>query len=189
MRGKLVTLGGMVVCLLCVAMIGQTLSQQGEGGGRNRQGRRNFDPQLVRQRMVERIMASLRATEAEAPAIKTKLEKVVALQSDLTSRGGRFGLGGRFGRRGGQGDGRGDGQQARPPSNAPPSELANARRQLQQALRPDSAADNDEIIKSLTVYRSARDKQQKELDQARKDLAKLLNKRQEAQLVVMGYVQ
>ena len=182
MRGKLITYGGMVACLLCVALIGQTLSQQRQGGGQNRQGRRNYDPQQARQRTVEWVMDRLRAAEAQAPAIKTQLEKVVALQGDLTSRGGRFG------RRGGQGGGRAGGQQARPPANAPQSELAKARRQLQQVLRPDSAADDDKISENLKGYRTARDKQQKQLDQARKDLAKLLNKRQEAQLVVMGYV-
>src|SRR5205814_3579173 len=71
------------------------------------QGRGNFDPAQMRERMMNRIKEQLGATDDEWKAISPKVEKVMTAQRE--SRGGGFGFGGGGFGGGGRGGGGGGG--------------------------------------------------------------------------------
>ena len=98
-------------------------------------GRRggNFNPEEFRQRMNERLKASLKVTDDEWAAIQPLIEKVQAKQRD--AMGGRFGGFGRGpGGPGGPGGGGGGGGTSRP-GRVLPRATRYARRWKVKALR------------------------------------------------------
>jgi len=133
-----------------------------------------------RQRMAERMKATLKVNDEEWSAIQPLIEKVMAKQREATG-GGRFGGGPG---RGGPGGGGGD--QGRPQGNHPQDlPAADA---LRTALESEGTPAAD-IKAKLEALREARKKATAELEQAREDLRKVLTQRQEATLVLMGILQ
>ena len=149
---------------------------RGEGPG----GPRNFDPEQMRQRMMERMKETLGATDEEWKALSPKLEKVMTAQREARFGGMGFGPGGGRGPFGG-GPGGPPGSQ----DTANLSPLAKATNDLRTTL-DDKSASAEDIGKKLTALRQAREKAREDLAKAQKDLRELLTQRQEATLVMMG---
>jgi len=189
---------GLVVAgFFSVVLIDQLQSQQGGGPGQGAQGRgrgpgqggMRFDPQQFQQRMMERMKEVLAAGDDEWKVIEPRLSAVMTLSREVNNRGGMmrmFGRGGRGGRggpggRGGDRGGQGENQQ-------PQSDIEKSTQALQTLLdaeKPNPA----QIKKVLTALRTAREKSKQKLVKAQKNLSMVLSVRQEAQLVLMGYLQ
>ena len=147
-------------------------------------GRRgNFNPEEFRQRMNERLKASLKVTDDEWAAIQPLIEKVQAKQRD--AMGGRFGGFGRGpggpGGPGGAGGGGGGGDQPARPGAAESDAL-------RKALESESTS-SDDLKAKLNAVREQRKKSASELASAREDLRKVLTVRQEAALVAAGILE
>lgn len=160
----------------------------GGGGG----GRRGGTPEQFRQRMIERLKTSLKASDEEMTVIQPLVEKVFAKQREAAA-GNRFGGGG-----GGPRPPRGGGD--RPPGESPDGagpERRNWRggggetpeaQALRDALDKDGTPPS-EITAKLTALREQRKKAAAELASAREDLRKVLTVRQEAVLVQTGLLE
>lgn len=170
---------------LAAAMLSVTngLAQQGPGGPGG-QGRGNFDPEQMRQRMMERYKEQLDVqNDAEWKVIEERVGKVLEARR---SAGGGFGGPMMMGRRGGgpggdQGGQGGQGGDRRARFGGEPNPDAEA---LQKAI--EAKASNDEIKAKLAKYRESRKERQAKLTQAQDELRKLLSVRQEATAVMMG---
>jgi hypothetical protein len=166
---------------------GQLSAQQDRGGGRG-----NFDPEQMRQRMMERYREQLEVkNDDEWKLIEVRVEKVMEARRDLGRAGfggpGAFGFGGRRpqggdggeGRRGGGGGG-GD-QQGRRGFGGEPNPDAEA---LQKAIEAKAPA--DELKAKMATYRESRKASQAKLETAQAELRKVLTVRQEATSMMMG---
>ncbi len=164
---RTVVLGGVVACLIATTTF--TVAQ--DRGGRG--GRGGFDPSQFRERMLEQMQEQLEFSDEEWKAVSPLVQDVMEKQQDNFRGGFRF-----FGGRGPGGDrgGRGRGGFGEPD---PATEA------LMDVLENEDAS-ADSIQAKLTVLRDARKKQEKELQAAREKLRKVLNLRQEAQLVLFG---
>ncbi len=178
--------------LACVAMgLCWTSSLQAQ---QERQGRGNFDPEQMRQRMMERYREALEIkSDDEWKAIEPRVTKVMDARRDVGFPGGGFfgrgGPGGPGGRRGGGDGGTGGGgggdQGGRPRGfGGEPNPDAEA---LQKAI--EAKASNDEIKTKLAKYRESHKTKEANLAKAQDDLRKVLNVRQEASAVLMGLLQ
>lgn len=152
-----------------------------------------------RQRMAERIKAQLKVSDDEWTVIQPLLEKVG--EKLMASRGGGFGGPGGFGgnrgggRRGGdnnaggnqpatadnnnQGGDRGQRREGGPRGGSPETQA------LAATLADDNSTVND-VKAKLQAVRDQRKQAATELAQAREELRKVLNMRQEAALVMDG---
>lgn len=148
--------------------------QRGQDGQDGGQGRPNFDPAAMQERMLSQLRTRLDVTDdAEWKLISDK----VLVVSDLrrASGGGFGGFGGFGGMRGGQG-----GQNnARAGRTSNPE--ADALNQAVQDKLPDA-----EIKSRLTRLREARKINDEKLAKAQEDLRAVLSVRQEATLVMIG---
>ncbi len=169
-----VVVGLAVVGLLASVWIGQALSQE-EAPAAER--RRRFDPERMRQMILERIKENLGATDEDWKVLKPKVEKVQTLSRQARGGGG---MGMFFGRRRRRPAGEGEA--------APTRELSAVEKKVQelQTLLENEEAKPEEITKKLTALREAREKAKQKLAKAQKQLRELLSVRQEAQLVLMG---
>lgn len=183
-----------VVALLAIVWIGQALSQEGGQQRPAREGRaqqrRQWNPERMRQRMLERVKEALSAadkemTEEEWKILQPKIVKVQTLSGQTTGMGGMARMGRR---RPGGGE--------RPAEGAEPTrkltdvekmaqDLQKSAQQLQAAL-DNKDAKLGEIKQKLTALRAAREKVKQESAKAQKALRDILTLRQEAQLVLMG---
>jgi hypothetical protein len=160
--------------------------QRGQGRG---QGGGNFDPEQMRQRMMDRYKEQLEVKdEAEWKLISDRIEKVTAARREIGFGGGfgGFGRGGRGGPGGGGGGGGGgqggdNAQAVRRAFGGEPSPEAEA---LQKAI--DAKASADEIKAKLAKVREARKDKEAKLEKAQDDLRKVLTVRQEASAVLAG---
>ncbi len=149
------------------------------------QGRQGFDPEQMRQRMMERYQEALGVSSAEWTAIEPLVTSVMEKQRAAGGGGRGFAFGGRGGRGGqggpgGQGGGQaGGGRGGRGGGGEPSPEVAA----LEAAIEAGDAAG---IKAKLADYRVSRKKAAAELQQARESLRKVLTAKQEAQLVLMG---
>jgi hypothetical protein len=149
------------------------------------QGRGNFDPEQMRQRMLERFKERLEVkSDDEWKIISERIEKVMTAQRE-TRMGGFGGFGG--GRRGGGGGdnaggdtnnnggrrNRGGGGESSPEVEA-----------LQKAI--DDKASNDDIKTKLAKVRDSQKDKEAKLVKAQDELRKVLSVRQEATAVLMG---
>ena len=149
-------------------------------GGGGRQGRGNFDPAQMQQRMMERFKEVLEVTdEAEWKAIEPRVQKVMDLRRESLSGMGR----GMFGRgpRGGDNPPGGDQGQRRGGMFGAPSPEADA---LQKAI--DSKASKAELKAALEKYVASRKAKQADLEKAQAALRELLTPRQEAIATLNG---
>lgn len=183
------------MCRLATAGEAAGKAEKGEAGAKaegrqGRGGRGNFDPEQMRQRMIDNYKEQLGMTDEEVKAIMPKIEKVQQLQRDSRSGGFPFGFGGPgggpggFGGRGGDRGGRGGDRQGDQPQSA----VAKATSDLRTAVQ-DKAASADDISKKLTALRQAREKAKSDVAAAQKDLRELLTQKQEAALVLMGILE
>ncbi len=141
------------------------------------QGRGNFDPEQMRQRMMERYREQLGVkNDDEWKLIEQRIQKVMEAQRDLRSMSG-FG----FGRRPG---GQADDNANRRRFGGEPSPEADA---LQKAIESNAPA--DQIKAKLTSFREARKAKEAKLAAARDDLKKVLTSKQEAQAVLVGLLE
>lgn len=155
------------------------------------QGRGNFDPEQMRQRMMERYRESLEIkSDDEWKAIEPRITKVMDARREVGFPGGfgrgGFGGGGRRGgdgAAGGGGGGGNDGGRARGfgPEPSPEAEA------LQKAI--EAKASSDDIKAKLAKYRESRKTKEANLVKAQDDLRKVLTVRQEASAVLMGLLQ
>ncbi len=160
--------------LAAAALIWTGISMAQERGGR-------WDPERMRQMMMERMQESLGAADEEWQVIGPRLEKVMTLSR--RTRGGRA-MGALFGggRRGGP---------TRPDEGGPEQEqsaVEKAAEQLQSVLEGE-AAEAARIKQALSAYRAAREEAHQELAKAQQELKEVLTVKQEAQLVLFGMLQ
>lgn len=149
-------------------------------GGGARQGRGNFDPAQMQQRMLERTKEVLEVTdETEWKAMEPMVQKVMDLRRQSFSGMGR-GMMGR-GPRGGDNPPGGDQGQRRGGMFGTPNPEADA---LQKAI--DSKASKAEMKAALEKYQASRKTSQAALEQAQADLRKVLTTRQEAIATLNG---
>ncbi|MFM8359454.1 MAG: hypothetical protein ACKOET_12975, partial [Verrucomicrobiota bacterium] len=167
------------------------LTAQEAGGDQNSppQGRRNrgggpgggpgnWDPEQMRQRMMERYREQLGVKDdAEWKLISERIEKVNEVRRD-TLRGG---LGMMFGGRGGPGGPGGPGGGGGRGWGGEPNPDADA---LQKAIEANAPA--DEIKAKLAKYRASVKARDEKLAKAQDDLKEVLSLKQEAQAVLMG---
>src|SRR5437762_6616283 len=129
------------------------------------QGRGNFDPAQMRQRMMENFKERFEVTsDAEWKIISERIEKVLDAQRE-TRIGGGFGRFGGGPRRGG-GDGGGGGDNAGRPGNRPnpfAAENPNADA-LQKAV--EGKASSDELKTKLTKLRESLKEKEANLNNA-----------------------
>ena len=176
------TLAGIAAAL--VAGPQSIAQQQGQGGGQERPGRGNFDPEQMRQRMMERYREQLEIkSDDEWKIIEERVVKVNEARRDAGSGRGGFAMmrpnrGGGDGQGGGQGGNRGGG-----PGGFGGPQLPEAE-DLQKAI--DAKASADDIKAKLNKYREARKAKQANLTKAQDELRKVLSVRQEATAVLMG---
>jgi len=155
----------------------------GAPGGRP--GRGNWDPEQMRQRMMERVREQLAVKDdAEWSVIESRIKKIsdsrFGMGRGMGGPGGPGGPGGQGapGGQGGQGgpggrQGRGGFGQANPDAEV-----------LQSAL--DSGASADDIKVKLTAYRAAAKVKEVQLEKAQDELRQLLSVKQEARAVLLG---
>jgi hypothetical protein len=177
---KSAVLGGIAAVLLSGAT--QAFAQQ------ERPNRGNFDPEQMRQRMMERYKEQLAVKdEGEWKIIQERIEKVTEARREVGAGGG-FGMG--FGgRRGGGGPGGGGdnagGGGARPGGGGGlRGEASPEAAALQKAI--DSKAPADEIKQKLAKLREARKEKEAKLEKTQEDLRKVLSVSQEASAVLLG---
>ena len=173
---------------------GQQGGQAGQGG---RGGFGNFDPEQMRQRMMERYQEQLGASNEEMKVIGPLLTDV--MEKQRAASGSRFGGMGMMmmmrGARGGAPGGDqarnaerdqrgGDQANARPRGNRFGPEPDPAVAALQQAIESNAPA--SELKTKIAAVQAVREKAQSELDAAKKKLRAVLTTKQEAQLTLAG---
>jgi len=154
----------------------------GQGGPGGRQGRGNWDPEQMRQRVMERIREQLAIKDdAEWGLIEARIKKITDSRMGMGRWFGGFGggPGGGPGGTGGSG-GPGGGRQGRSGFGQPNPD-AEA---LQMAL--DSGASADDVKAKLSAYRAAAKQKEAQLEKAHDELRALLSVKQEARAVLLG---
>jgi hypothetical protein len=164
-----------------VLCLGETrVAAQQQDQRPQRQGRGNFDPEEMRQRMMENYREQMGVKDdAEWKLIEQRIEKVNAARREAGTAAfgaGAFGAG----RRGGRGPG-GDGGGPRGGFRGASNPEVDA---LQKAISSNASA--DEIKQKLAKLREARKEKEAKLEQAQDDLRKVLSVRQEAVAVLNG---
>jgi hypothetical protein len=144
------------------------------------QGRGNFDPEQMRQRMMERYKEAMEVkNDAEWKLIEERITKVSEARREVGFGGRGMMMGGRRG--GGPG---GDQAGGRGGSGAEANPEADA---LQKAL--EAKASTEEIKAKLSKFREARKTKEANLAKAREELKKVLTVRQEASAVMLGLLE
>jgi hypothetical protein len=152
----------------------------------------NFDPEQMRQRMMERAREQLGVTnDDEWKIVSERLEKVMTARRDASSGFGGFGRGpGGGGRRGG-GDnataGGGNGGNGGGRRGGFFGEEPQEAKDLRAAIEAKAPA--DEIKAKLDKYRAYKKSKEADLAKAQEKLKEVLNARQEASAVLAGYLQ
>lgn len=198
---------GMAVCILAMLLVGQSFSAGGAGGrggagagGREGRGqqrpqqevarRTQRDPAQMQRMMNERMKAQLEAGDEEWKVIQPRLQKVMNLRRQVNAAGRGMMFGGRGQTMGPGGRGQAGGQRTRPGTGRTQPEqsaVGKATQELQEVLR-NKDAKSEQIKAKLTVLRTAREKAKKDLAAAQKELKKDLTVKQEAILVLSGYL-
>ncbi len=177
-----------VACAAFVMVLsaGPVAAQQGQGRG-------NFDPAEMRQRMMDNFRERLEIKgDDEWKAIQPLITKVTDARRDIGFGGGfGFGRGGRRGGGGGAGGGNADAQANGNNQGGrrgfPGGEPSPEAEELQKAI--DSNASKDELKAKLAKFRDARKEKEAKLAKAQEDLKKVLTVKQEASAVLMGLLQ
>jgi predicted Holliday junction resolvase-like endonuclease len=171
---QLVLLAGTAVALSLST--GQLAAQQGGGRG-------NFDPEQMRQRMMERVKEQLEVkNDDEWKVLEPLVQKTMDARRDVQMGG----MGRMFGR-GNRGGGAGGADQAdqgnRRRFGPEPSAEETA---LQKAI--DAKASKEELKSAMAKYREAHKAKETKLQAAQDDLRKVLTVRQEAIAMANGWL-
>jgi len=142
------------------------------------QGRGNFDPEQMRQRMMDNIREQMGVKDdAEWKILSERIQKVMDARREVGMGGG--GMGRMMRRPGGdQGD-----QGGRRRFGGEPSAEEQA---LDKAI--DSKASKDDLKAAMAKYREAKKAKEAKLLQAQDELKKVLNVQQEAVALAMSLV-
>jgi hypothetical protein len=154
-------------------------------GAANVNAQGNFDPEQMRQRMLERTREQLGVTsDDEWKIISERVEKVMAARRDVPGGFGGFGRGpgGPGGRRGGGDNAQGGGDRANRPRFG--AEESQAEKDLRAAIEAKAPA--DEIKAKLDKFRDYKKSKEADLAKAQDKLKEVLNARQEAAAVLAG---
>lgn len=155
--------------------------QAGQGGQGGRGGFGNFDPEQMRQRMMERFQEQLGASADEMKVIGPLLTDV--MEKQRAASGSRFGgmgmMMGRPQRGGDQG-----GNNAPRGGNRFGGDPDPAVEALQAAIEKNAPA--AELKTKIAAVQASRKKAQTELDTAKDKLRGVLTAKQEAQMVLSG---
>lgn len=147
-----------------------------------RQGRGNFDPEEMRQRMMDRYREQLEVkNDDEWKLISERITKVSDARREVGFGGGFRGGFGRRGGDGGPGGGDNGGDRRRDRFGGEPNPDAEA---LQKAIEAKAPA--DEIKAKLAKYRDSKKEKEAKLAKAQDELRKVLSVRQEASATLMG---
>lgn len=191
----------MAVCIVAMLLVSQSFSAAGGagGGGRGGRGQRpqregagqmQRDPAEMQRMMTERMKAQIGATDEQWKDIQPRLQKVMNLSRQLNAPGRGMMFAGRR-QPGGPGTAdQGAGQRTRPGTGRAQTEqsaVGKATEELREVLRNEEAT-SEQIKTKLTALRTAKEKAQKELETAQKDLKQKLTVKQEAFLVLSGYL-
>jgi membrane carboxypeptidase/penicillin-binding protein PbpC len=142
-----------------------------EGGGGGGGGRGNFDPEAMKTRAMDSVKEALALTDEEWKAIQPKVEKVYAQMREPGVAGAM-----RMSRRRSES------------APAPESAVGKAAKELETVLG-DKESKPEAVKATLDAFRAARDKARQELAAARQELKASVSARQEAQLVLSGYLE
>jgi hypothetical protein len=189
---SLLAICGLILSTATGSLLAQNEAPAAQPGGSGapgapggRPGRGNWDPEQMRQRMMERVREQLAVKDdAEWSVIESRIKKIsdsrFGMGRGMGGPGGPGGPGGQGapggqGGQGGQGgrQGRGGFGQANPDAEV-----------LQSAL--DSGASADDIKVKLTAYRAAAKVKEVQLEKAQDELRQLLSVKQEARAVLLG---
>ncbi len=182
---------GLAVCILAMLLVSQSFSAAGARGSRADRGQRapregatrqtQRDPAQMQRMMTERMREQLGASDEEWKVIQPRLQKVMELNRQVNAPGRGMMFGGR-GQAGGQRTRPGTGRAQREPSA-----VEKATDELQEVLRSENAKP-EQIKEKLTALRKAKEKATKDLATAQNELKKDLTVKQEAILVLSGYL-
>jgi hypothetical protein len=198
-------LGGTLLAgIAIVPAVSVHAQQQDQQGGRRGGRGGNFDPGQSRQMMMERMKEQLGASDDEWKVLQPKVEKVMDSRRDAQTGGGGFGFlgGGGGGGRGGAGGPGGAGGGNGPGGNGGPgggggrgrggadpnSPVGQAMAALQAAVQNKDTPAED-LNRKLTALRNARQQAKDSLTRSQAELKELLTQRQEATMVMMGYLE
>jgi hypothetical protein len=160
------------------------------------QGRGNFDPAQMRERMITRLREQMDVKDdAEWKEIEPRINKVMDARRDMMAS--EFGgFGGFRGSRGGSSSGSADSSSGSSSSSSSTDQSSSRRRggffgepaPEMEALRKaiDDKAPKEEVQAKLSALRKVNKEKQKALDKAQSDLKAVLDARQEAVAVVNG---
>lgn len=160
-------------------------AQAQPGGG----GRGNFDPEQMRQRMMERYKDMLEIqSDDEWKAIEPRVQKVNEARREV-GFGGAMRGGAMFGaqRRQGGGDQATQGQAPAQRRRNADAQGSAAAQELQKAI--ESKASAETIKTKLAAFRAERKAKEADLAKAQDDLRKVLTVRQEAMAVMGGLLE
>ena len=175
MARKKAAVGFIVGCVLVFTAGHAAWCQEARRPGGPRRGM--FNPDRMREMMLERLKDTLGVEDDSWTVLKPRLDTVLKLSREA---GGSAGMRGLFRRR-------------RRPEDTPPPEqpgpetpaTEKARLELEKTLDSKDAKP-EEIKARLKALREAREKAKDELAKAKESLRELLTQRQEAQLVLFG---
>ena len=128
---------------------------------------RRSDTGMMQERMVTRLKETLACTDEEWKTIEPAAKSLV----DVRMKGSMMSGGSRRPREGG-------------PAPAGPAEMED----LKKALDSEKSTP-DEIKQKLAAFRDMRKKNEEELKKSQENLRKVVNIKQEARLVLMGYLE
>lgn len=160
-----------LVSLLAAYGMQYAFAQQGGGGGGGGGARGNFDPAAMKQRAIDSVKESLAATDEEWKKIQPGVEKIYDFMREPGVTGAMR-LGGRRRTEG---------------APAPETPVAKAAADLETVLG-NKDAKPEEVKAALDGFRAARDKARQDLAAASTSLKAVVSARQEAQLVLAGYL-
>lgn len=176
-------LAAVATTFLCLTL--PTQAQQGPGGGGG--GRRgNFDPEEMRQRMMDGYKDALEVKgEDEWKVIQPRIQKILDARREVGFGGGMgrmmFGRGRGGDNQGGGADRQGGGRRGFG------GQQSAAATELEKAI--ESKASAETIKAKLEAYREDRQKKQANLEKAQEDLKKVLTLKQEASAVLAGLLE
>jgi len=175
-------LSQMLTVVGCAAVLSLGAGKLAAQERQDRPGRGNFDPEQMRQRMMERYREELEVkNDDEWKLIEARITKVSDARREIGFGGGmRFG----GGRRGGDTGGGGDQGGRRGFGGGTPSPEVES---LQKAIEAKAPA--DELKAKLAKVREARKQKEANLAKAQDELRKVLSVRQEASAVLLGLLQ
>jgi len=163
--------------------------QPGPGGAGFGPGGRQFDPEQMRERMVENMREDLQMKDEEGKEVKPLLSDVVKLRGEqfqYARMGGMMGPRGPRGDRGGNRTTTADrGPRPDRPGRMGFGASAPELTALQEALDNPNTPPAD-LKAKMKALRDARKKAEEALQKAREKLREVLTPRQEAQLVLSG---